>query len=425
MSSTDTMKDGKDNNIDAAITEEIKSVAMSDDSKKDTDKKCTSYEQNTMNNITEDLNSMAIRNDTSVCGNCGKEGSDVNNICNKCKQVMYCNAACKKKHRHKHKKACERRVAEMHDEKLFQEPPQLHEDCPICFLRMPSRGKGTVYMACCGKVICHGCTHTVQSRAVIARRQDQDDVCPFCRTTPPGSFDEVIKRYEKRMKLNDAIGTFNLGSFYDQGLYGLRENHAKALELYYRAGELGSAQAYFCIGNAYSRGRGVEQDTKKARHYFEIAAMKGGENARCNLGAIELVAGNIDRALKHWMIAVKDGNAKSLENIKQCYIDGHASKEDYTKALRLRQAYLDEIKSDQRDEAFADDEIQILLRRRKKNIVCIKMIQYPGVESRLSQEPIWHVSVEKRCSSSNLVYITLSIYTLTTHRNKRIQFRVV
>ena len=42
-----------------------------------------------------------------VCANCGKEGSDVNNICNKCKKATYCNAACKKKHRHKHKKDCE------------------------------------------------------------------------------------------------------------------------------------------------------------------------------------------------------------------------------------------------------------------------------------------------------------------------------
>jgi len=37
----------------------------------------------------------------SVCANCGKEGSsdEINNICNKCKMVKYCNAACKKKHR--------------------------------------------------------------------------------------------------------------------------------------------------------------------------------------------------------------------------------------------------------------------------------------------------------------------------------------
>ena len=62
-------------------------------------------------------------NELSVCANCGKEGSDVTNTCNKCKMVMYCNASCKKKHRHKHKKECERRVAEIHDEKLFKQPP--------------------------------------------------------------------------------------------------------------------------------------------------------------------------------------------------------------------------------------------------------------------------------------------------------------
>ena len=31
-----------------------------------------------------------------TCANCGKEDSDVTNTCNKCKMVMYCNAACKK-----------------------------------------------------------------------------------------------------------------------------------------------------------------------------------------------------------------------------------------------------------------------------------------------------------------------------------------
>src|SRR5210317_1507158 len=64
-------------------------------------------------------------NDVSACANCGKEGSNLN-ICNKCKAVKYCNAACKKKHRHKHKKECERqlaKIAELHDIELFKQPP--------------------------------------------------------------------------------------------------------------------------------------------------------------------------------------------------------------------------------------------------------------------------------------------------------------
>ena len=46
------------------------------------------------------------------------------NICNKCKTVHYCNVACKKKHKSKHKKKCDRRVAELHEEALFSEPPR-------------------------------------------------------------------------------------------------------------------------------------------------------------------------------------------------------------------------------------------------------------------------------------------------------------
>ena len=95
----------------------------------------------------------------SICANCGKEGA--NNICNKCKVTTYCNAACKKKHRHKHKKECEEQVriaAEFHDIELFKQPPP-GEDCPICFIRLPTLIQGSTYMLCCGNMICGGCIH--------------------------------------------------------------------------------------------------------------------------------------------------------------------------------------------------------------------------------------------------------------------------
>ena len=76
-------------------------------------------------------------------------------------------------------------------------------------------------------------------------------------------------------------------------------------------------------------------------------------NARHNLGVEEWKVGNMDRALRHYMIAVKDGNSGTLKCIKMLYSNGDATKDDYAKALRSYQAYLDEIKSDQRDEAAA------------------------------------------------------------------------
>ena len=286
-------------------------------------------------------------NTLAVCANCGKEGSEVSNTCNKCKMVMYCNAACKKKHRHKHKKACERRVAEIHDEMLFKQPPP-DEDCPICMIRLPTlSGTGQTYMMCCGKVICSGCVHAFRSRVT----KKEHDVCPFCRSPMPTSVEGVLKRLKKRIDLNDSKATNNMGCHYAEGKLGLPQNRAKALDLWHRAGELGSAGAYFAIGNVYKFGDGVEVDEKKAIHYWELAAMGGHRKARHNLGVTEWKAGNRDRALKHWMIAVKYGNNESLKTIQRIYLNKETTKDEYAKALRLYQAYLDEIKSDQRDEA--------------------------------------------------------------------------
>ena len=100
-------------------------------------------------------------------------------------------------------------------------------------------------------------------------------------------------------------------------------------------------------------GRGVDVDTKKATHYWGLAAMRGDVQARHNLGCNECHAGKVDRALRHWVIAVKDGDSDSLESIKRMYKNGIATKDDYAKALQSYQEYLVEVKSDQRDEAAA------------------------------------------------------------------------
>ena len=56
------------------------------------------------------------------------------------------------------------------------------------------------------------------------------------------------------------------------------------------------------------------------------------------------------------MISARDGYSNSLEGIKIMYKNGYASKDDYAKALQLYQAYLNEVKSEQRDIAAAADD---------------------------------------------------------------------
>ena len=289
---------------------------------------------------------------STTCANCGKGGESSIKLksCAACMLVKYCSRECQIAHRPQHKKECKKRAKELHDELLFKRPPQLEEDCPICFLRMPSFTLAKSYYSCCGKVICSGCIC-----AVKARNGGHYGLCPFCRTPVPSSDEEMLERNKKRMELNDATAFYNIGSFYTDGLYGLSQDHAKALEHYHRAAELGHVGSYENIGSAHYFGSGVEVDMKKARYYFELAAMNGEPDARYNLGVLEKEEGELDRALKHWLIAIEGGNKTALDAIKKFYLNGYATKDDYTKALKLYQAYLDDIKSKHRDKAAADD----------------------------------------------------------------------
>jgi len=204
-------------------------------------------------------NTSESQNEMSNCANCGKgEESSIDlKSCAACMLVKYCSRDCQAAHRPQHKKECKKRAVELRDEKLFQQPTPL-EDCPICMIRLPTFELGRTYMVCCGKTICCGCMHAFQSRAT----KKEHDICPFCRSPPPRSDEEMIKRYEKRIELNDAYATYNMGGYHARGLYGLPRNMAKALELWHRAGELGSAEAYYNIGIAYEMGMGVVADKK-------------------------------------------------------------------------------------------------------------------------------------------------------------------
>ena len=225
------------------------------------------------------------------------------------------------------------------DEDLFKQPQE--EDCPICFLQMPTLETAYKYKVCCGKVICSGCVH---ANAGLT----DDQLCPFCRTPAPDTEEEGVKRLRKRIIVNDHHALFNCGVFCKNGKYGYPQDEMKALELWHQAGELGNTDSYHNIGFTYLR-----EDMKKARYYWELAAMGGHVGARYNLGVDEDINDNMDRALKHWMIAVGFGCRKSLDSIKRLFTEGDATKEDYANALRSHQAYLDEIRSDQRDKAAA------------------------------------------------------------------------
>ena len=286
-------------------------------------------------------------NNTS-CANCGKGEESCGDLkaCTACKLVKYCNRDCQIAHRPQHKKACKKRAAELYDAALFEERPP--EECPICMLPLPlyENHTGTTFHSCCGKEICNGCEYAM-------RETGAKDLCAYCRTPPAELNEEIIKRVEKLMEKGNA-GAFNqLGGYYRNGTNGLPQNHAKANELYLKAGELGSAGAYNNLGIAYSNGDGVEIDKKKAKHYWELAALNGSIQGRHNLGAAEYNAGNNQQAMKHFIISARAGDKLSLDTVKRGYTHGHVTKDQYANALREYQTIQDEMKSDVRDKAAA------------------------------------------------------------------------
>ena len=150
-----------------------------------------------------------------------------------------------------------------------------------------------------------------------------------------------------------------LGGCYDEGRHGLPQDDQKAVELYLKAGELDCAEAYYKLGLIYSNGDGVEVDKKKAKHYFELAAMGGDAAARNNLGCSERQAGNDHRAIKHMIMAAKAGDELSLNTVKHCFMHGIITKDEYANTLRAHHERQKEMKSDARDKAAASDMFRV------------------------------------------------------------------
>lgn len=223
------------------------------------------------------------------------------------------------------------------NDELFNDPPP-KEDCPICMLPLPYTsgmcGVNITYQPCCGKAICSGCIDEMLDG-------NMRKLCPFCREPHHKSNKELLKRYKKRMKLNCPEAFFSMGSGYRFGLYGLPKNFSKGLDLYIQCAKLGSPSAQCAIGNIYMLGvDSVAKDTKKAIHYFKLAAKQGDLWARNRLGIIEKEMGNIDIAMKHFIMAARTGCDHSLTEVGVGYKAGHVTKDEYASTLRTNILYM-------------------------------------------------------------------------------------
>jgi len=242
------------------------------------------------------------------------------------------------------------------DDELFQMPPR-NEDCSICLVELP---EGAVqYQACCGSTICGGCMHSVNVEANKTSpwaKVKGPSLCPFCRKPTASSGEETVRRLRIRMSRSDPTAISILGSFYAQGHGVEKRNVPKAIELWKQAAKLGSIDAYAYLGDAYNlqfdNRRGVrqgERDWKISAQYYESAAKGGHVQARLNLAALYQDNRNPDRDLhisrRQFLIAAKQGHDGGLVVVKQGYVKGEYTKDEFANALRAHKDSQDVVKS--------------------------------------------------------------------------------
>ena len=282
------------------------------------------------------------------CASCGITAVDDVKLmdCNDgCDLVKYCSDACQENHREQHEEECKRRLVELRDRDLFTMPDESHYgECPICCLPLPIKVRN-MFMPCCSKTICLGCDYANKQREFEAGLQRR---CPFCREPAAESDEEVNKRIMERIKKNNPAAIRNMAKKRDQ-----EGNYKTAIKYYTKAAKLGDAEAHYNLSINYRNGWGVKKDMKKVIYHAEEAAIGGHPEARNNVGYFEVKNGRFERAKKHFIIASNLGNHYSLCNLKELYVEGHASKEDYADALRAYQAAVEATKSAEREEAEA------------------------------------------------------------------------
>ena len=286
------------------------------------------------------------------CAGCGiTGGGDVKLMkCTGCHLVRYCGVICQKEHRPKHKKECKRRAAELRDEILFKQPESSDVgDCPICCLPIPldknSSSTTSTMMPCCGKGICSGCFYANLKREAEG---NLDRKCLFCRhVIPRSNYKDWFKTsLMKRVEANDPAAMNQMARM------SLDERDFRSAFKYWsKAAKLGDMDAHYNLSVMYQGGDGIEKDEKKELYHLEEAAIGGNADARHNLGIQEWNKGNIQRAVKHWIIAAKLGDDESLDKLKDCYGRGLVvSKEVFASALRAHKAAVDATKSPMREE---------------------------------------------------------------------------
>lgn len=161
-----------------------------------------------------------------------------------------------------------------------------------------------------------------------------------------------VKQAEKWIKAGadagDAEALYYLARVYDQSREGKHPNKEVVSILEKSAGQ-GYAPAQMMLGKIYQFGRrGIPQDLKKAKMWYELAAAKGANEAMSQLNVIYQQSGDAftkaalaDENVEWLELGVRQGNAEAALNLGKMAESGRGAPQDYKRAAKLYQIAAD------------------------------------------------------------------------------------
>lgn len=89
--------------------------------------------------------------------------------------------------------------------------------------------------------------------------------------------------YEKAAKQDCFMAWHNMGVIYQNGIGGEPVDYVKAFNCFSKATEGGSPDSFFCVGNCYLNGCGIDKNENEAAYWFKKAAEIGEPDSMFHL----------------------------------------------------------------------------------------------------------------------------------------------
>jgi len=154
----------------------------------------------------------------------------------------------------------------------------------------------------------------------------------------PAGVEDKKSQYEMACEKGDAAACTRLGLLYDTG-EGVKQDYARALELYAKACDGGNAMGCYNQGLMYALGKGIKKDYRRAAELYQKGCAGGNAMGCTNLGILyrdgKGVNKDYNRAIELCEKGCKGGNSVGCANLGWMYYKGIGTAPDQTRARSL------------------------------------------------------------------------------------------